>query len=46
MLIHSSSQLLTLAGGPKRGHALGTLGIIGDGAVVVCDEKITAGTKQ
>ncbi|HSO12612.1 MAG TPA: imidazolonepropionase [Anaerolineales bacterium] len=42
MLIHSSSQLLTLAGGPQRGHALGSLGIIEDGAVVVRDEKIVA----
>ncbi len=42
MLIHSSSQLLTLQGGPQRGHALGTLGIIEDGAVVVHDEKIVA----
>jgi imidazolonepropionase len=42
MLIHSSSQLLTLAGGPQRGHALGTLGIIERGAVVVRDEKIVA----
>ncbi|NJC98288.1 MAG: imidazolonepropionase [Anaerolineales bacterium] len=42
MLIHSSSQLLTLKGGPQRGHALGTLGVIEDGAVVVRDEKIVA----
>ena len=42
MLIHSSSQLLTLTGGPQRGHALGTLGIIEDGAVVIRDEKIVA----
>jgi len=42
MLIHSSSQLLTLAGGPQRGHALGTLGIIENGAVVIRDEKIVA----
>jgi imidazolonepropionase len=42
MLIHSSSQLVTLAGGPQRGHALGTLGIIENGAVVVRDEKILA----
>ena len=42
MLIHSSSQLLTLAGGPQRGHALGNLGIIENGAVVVRDEKIIA----
>ena len=42
MLIHSSSQLLTLKGGPQRGHVLGTLGIIEDGAVVVRDERIVA----
>lgn len=42
MLIHSSSQLLTLAGGPQRGHTLGTLGIIENGAVVIRDEKIVA----
>jgi imidazolonepropionase len=42
MLIHSSSQLLTLAGGPQRGHALGTLGIIENGAVVIRDERIVA----
>ncbi len=42
MLIHSASQLLTLAGGPQRGRALGNLGIIEDGAVVVRDEKILA----
>ena len=42
MLIHSSSQLLTLAGGPQRGHALGTLGIIEKGAAVVRDEKVAA----
>src|SRR5512133_3009477 len=42
MLIHSSSQLLTLAGGPQRGKSLGTLGIIENGAVVVRDERIIA----
>ncbi len=42
MLIHSSSQLLTLQGGPQRGKALGNLGIIEDGAVVIRDEKIVA----
>lgn len=42
MLIHSASQLLTLAGGPQRGHALGSLGIIENGAVVIRDEKIEA----
>lgn len=42
MLIHSAAQLLTLAGGPQRGYALGTLGIIENGAVLVRDEKIIA----
>ncbi|MCE5209819.1 MAG: amidohydrolase family protein, partial [Chloroflexi bacterium] len=40
MLIHSASQLLTLAGGPQRGHALGNLGIIPDGAVLIRADKI------
>lgn len=40
MLIHSASQLLTLAGGPQRGHELGNLGIINDGAVLIRDGKI------
>jgi imidazolonepropionase len=40
MLIHSATQLLTLAGGPQRGRALGTLGIIEDGAVLLRAEKI------
>ncbi len=42
MLIHSSSQLLTLANGPQRGKSLGTLGVIENGAVVVRDERIVA----
>lgn len=42
MLIHSASQLLTLAGGPQRGRVLGRLEIIPDGAVLVRDEKIVA----
>jgi imidazolonepropionase len=42
MLIHSASQLLTLAGGPQRGHVLGTLGIIENGAVVIRGEKVVA----
>lgn len=42
MLIHSASQLLTLKGGPQRGRALGTLGIIENGAVIIRDEKIIA----
>jgi imidazolonepropionase len=35
MLIHSASQLITLAGGPQRGHELGRLNILEDGAVLV-----------
>jgi imidazolonepropionase len=42
MLIHSASQLLTLAGGPQRGHELGKLGIIPDGAVLIRGEEIAA----
>ncbi len=42
MLIHSAAQLLTLAGGPQRGTALGTLGLIEDGAVLIRGEKIAA----
>jgi imidazolonepropionase len=42
MLIHSASQLLTLAGGPQRGDRLGNLGIIPDGAVLVHGEDIIA----
>lgn len=34
MLIHSASQVLTLAGGPQRGTRLGDLGLIPDGAVL------------
>jgi imidazolonepropionase len=42
MLIHSAAQLLSLAGGPQRGKALGALGIIEDGAVLVRGERIAA----
>jgi imidazolonepropionase len=42
MLIHSASQLLTLAGGPQRGADLGRLGIIEDGAVLMEGEQIAA----
>jgi imidazolonepropionase len=42
MLIHSASQLLTLAGGPQRGTSLGKLGIIENGAILIRDEKIVA----
>lgn len=42
MLIHSASQLLTLAGHPQRGRTLGQLGIIKNGAVLIRDETIEA----
>jgi len=42
MLIHSASQLLTLAGGPQRGRALGQLGLIPDGAVLIRGDRIVA----
>lgn len=42
MLIHSATQLLTLAGGPQRGADLGRLDIIENGAVLVHDETIVA----
>lgn len=42
MLIHSASELLTLAGGPQRGRALGQLGLIENGAVAIRDGRIAA----
>ena len=42
MLIHSASQLLTLAGGPQHGKELGQLSIISDGAVLIKGDKIAA----
>ncbi|MEA3350890.1 MAG: imidazolonepropionase [Chloroflexota bacterium] len=42
MLIHSASQLLSIAGPPQRGHALGELGIIEDGAVLIENDTIAA----
>ena len=42
MLLHSASQLLTIAGTPQRGHDLGRLGIVPDGAVLIRAGKITA----
>ena len=45
MLVHSASQLLTIAGAPQRGRDLGRLGLIPDGAVLIRDGKIvTIGT--
>ncbi len=40
MIIHSASQLLTLSGGPQRGTALGDLGLIPDGAVLIRSGEI------
>jgi imidazolonepropionase len=42
MLIHSASQLITLAGEPQRGLELGQLGLISDGAVMIQGERIVA----
>ncbi len=42
MLIHNASQLITLAGGPQRGHDLGRLEIIPDGAILIEDGVIQA----
>ena len=42
MLLHSASQLLTLAGPPQRGHDLGNLGLIPQGAVLIQDGRIAA----
>ena len=41
-IILNTSQLLTLAGGPQRGHRLGALGILENGAVVIKDDRILA----
>ena len=40
MLIHSSSQLLTLTNEPQRGDRLGELGLIPNGAVLIKDSTI------
>jgi imidazolonepropionase len=44
VLIHGARQLITLRGpsGPRRGIALGELGIIEDGALLVVDGRIEA----
>src|SRR4030042_236172 len=42
MLLHSASQLLTIAGSPQRGQTLGNLGIIPNGAVLIRDRMIEA----
>jgi imidazolonepropionase len=40
MLIHSASQLVTLAGGPRRGTDAEDLAIIENGALLMRDERI------
>ncbi len=42
LLIHSTSQLLTLQGGPQRGSDLGRLGVIENGGVAIQQGEITA----
>jgi imidazolonepropionase len=42
LLIHNTSELLTLAGAPQRGHELGRLAAIPDGAVLIENETIAA----
>ena len=42
MLIYNISQLLTLSGGPQRGHQLGRLGIIEQGALLIQGAAINA----
>ena len=42
LVVHHASQLLTLAGGPQRGHQLGNLGIIDGGAVAIRGDRILA----
>jgi imidazolonepropionase len=42
MLLHSASQLLTLAGAPQRGNELGNLGTVPDGAVLIHNSMIQA----
>ena len=40
LVVHNAGQLLTLAGGPQRGHQLGNLGIIDRGAVAIRGDRI------
>jgi imidazolonepropionase len=42
MLIHSAVQLITLAGGPRRGADMNRLEIIPDGAVLLEESRIAA----
>lgn len=40
LIVHSASQLLTLAGGPQRGVDLGRLGLITDGALAIANGQV------
>jgi imidazolonepropionase len=42
LLIHSASQVLTISEGPQRGHQLGDLGLIENGAVAIKQGTILA----
>jgi imidazolonepropionase len=42
LLVHSASQVLTLAGGPQRGMQLGRLGLVEGGAVAIGEEHVLA----
>ncbi|MBN1263864.1 MAG: imidazolonepropionase [Anaerolineales bacterium] len=46
MLIHSANQLLTLTETPQRGHTLGELGLISNGALAVNLGRIIASGKS
>lgn len=44
LLVHNAAQVLTMAspGGPKRGSAMGELGLISDGAVAIGNGRVLA----
>ncbi|MCB2214161.1 imidazolonepropionase [bacterium] len=42
LILHNASQLLTLTGGPQRGHKLGELGLIENGAIAIDEGRIVA----
>jgi imidazolonepropionase len=42
LIIHNAAQILTLAGSPQRGHTLGELGLLENGAIAIQDGKILA----
>lgn len=42
LLIHHAAQLVTCAGGPKRGAAMADAGLIPDGAIAIAEGEIVA----